>query len=135
MNATLQKIVFGLFVTFSCTLAQENSYSFALDSVDAHVMLKLQTVAPVPCLGTTIRTEIRQAGDTVIIFPTGFIRPTPCLDGVSPASARISLGRQTRASFVLSIREDGAEDLWIVSRTGEGFHVAPVRQSFTSYSK
>jgi len=134
MNSMSLRIAIGLLAS-SCALSQENSYSFALDSVDAHVMMKLQTVAPVPCLGTTIRTEIRQLGDTVVVLPSGFIRPTPCLDGVAPATARISLGRQTKGVFILSIRENAAEDLWVVSRTSEGFRVTPVRHSFTSYSQ
>jgi len=135
MNSFKMRIAIVLLVASSCAVSQENSYRFTLDSVDAHIMMKLQTVAPVPCLGSTIRTETRQIGDTVVVITSGFIRPTPCLDGVAPATARISLGRQPKAVFVLSIREETAEDLWVVSRTSEGFSVTPVRHAFTTFSQ
>jgi len=117
------------------TFAQQNSYSFALDSVDSRIMLTIRTLAPVPCLGTSIRNQVQWGEDTIVVILSGFIRPTPCIDGVAPASSRISLGRQFKSMIYLRLREDTSDDLWSISRTEGGFQTIPVRRSFTSFIK
>jgi hypothetical protein len=116
-------------------LAQQNSYSFSLDSVDSHLIMTLQTLSPVPCLGTSIRNQVQWGGDTIVVVASGFIRPTPCIDGVEPASARISLGRQIKTAFYLRFREEASDDVWGVTRTEGGFQLTPVHRSFTTYLK
>ena len=127
------KVLLCVLAANTVALAQQNSYSFALDSVDSHIMMTLQTLNSVPCLGTTIRNQVQWGEDTVVVIVAGFIRPTPCIDGVEPASARISLGRQFKTSFYVRFREETSDDLWSVSRTEAGFQISPVHRTFTSY--
>jgi hypothetical protein len=129
------RIVLSVLAAGTITVAQQNSYSFALDSIDSHVMMTIQTLNPVPCLGTSIRNQVQWGEDTIVIIVAGFIRPTPCMDGVEPALARILLGRQLKATFYLRFREEKSDDLWSVSRTERGFQLTPVHRSFTSYLK
>ena len=129
------RIFLALIAAGTTALAQADSYSFALDSIDSHIMMTLRTLSPVPCLGTSIRTQVQWEGDTVVVIVSGFIRPTPCIDGVEPASARVSLGRQPKNAFFLRFREETSDDMWSAFRAEDGFHVASIRRSFTSYVK
>ena len=135
MLSTPMKLLFCLLVLTARTLPQQNSYSFVLDSIDAHILLTMKTLDPVPCLGSTIRNQVECDGDTIVVITGGFIRPTPCIDGMDPASTRISLGRQAKATFYLRFREETFDDLWKVSRTEGGFEALPAHRSFTSYVK
>jgi hypothetical protein len=129
------KLVLCLLIWEARVFSQQNSYTFALDSIDAHIMMTMRTVGPFPCLGTTIRTQVEWGEDTIFVIASGFVRPTPCVDGMDPASARISLGRQPRETFYLRFLEDVSDDLWRISRSERDFQATPVHRSFTSYSK
>lgn len=135
MLSSSVKLVLCFLIVEAKVFSQQNSYTFKLDSIDAHIMMTIRSVDPLPCLGTTIRNQVEWGEDTIVVITSGFVRPTPCVDGMDRASAQISLGRQPKETFYLRFREDVWDDLWRVSRKAGGFQVLPVHQSFTLYSK
>jgi hypothetical protein len=136
MTSSAVRLVLCLLIAGAKVFSQQASYTFSLVSIDAHIMMTLRTVDPLPCVGTTIRNQVEWGEDTIVVIASGFIRPTPCVDGMDPASARISLGRQPSGeTFYLRFLEDVSDDLWKVSRAEGGFQASAVHRSFTSYSK
>ena len=132
MASRFAKIILLLFGVAAAVCAQQNSYSFGLDTVDAHIVLMIRTVSSVPCYGTSIRTQTERAGDSIVVIISGLVRPTPCIEGFDPASARVVLGRVRNENFYLRFREGSADDLWSVVHTAQGFTVSPIQNSFTS---
>ena len=116
------------------SFSQQNSYRFSIESVDDHVVLALRTSEPLPCVGYSIRNQVRWEGDTVVVIVSGFVQPTPCLQGLEPASARVIVKRHEKKIFFLKFREESYSDSWKILVLEDGFHAVPIQDSFTSYS-
>ncbi|HTR81478.1 MAG TPA: hypothetical protein VMM58_07585 [Bacteroidota bacterium] len=126
--------------TFLCLLtltlgtrAQENSYRFALDSADERIVISIETAEPLPCVGSSIRNQVLWENDTVTVILSGFVRPSPCLEGFDPARVKVVAGRTTMNKFYLRFRENDQDDLWKISKETDGFQASPIRSFFTSY--
>jgi hypothetical protein len=119
----------------SSSFSQQNSYRFSIESVDEHVVLAIQTSEPLPCVGYSIRNQLRWEGDTVVVIVSGFVQPIPCLQGLEPASARVIVKRREKEIFFLKFREEAYSDIWKVFPLEDGFRAVPIQVSFTSFTK
>ncbi len=124
-----------LCVLAGSSFSQQNSYRFSLESVDDHVVLAIQTAEPLPCVGYSIRNQVRWEGDTVVVIVSGFVQPIPCLQGLEPASVRVIVKQYEKKIFFLKFREEAYSNIWKVFVLEDGFHAVPIQDSFTSYSK
>lgn len=131
----LGMVLLSLSGTGVLSFCQQNFYRFSLETVDNHSILTLQTVEPLPCIGYSIRNSIQWEADTAVITISGFVRPTPCVQGFDAATARILLKLESKKTFYLRFREETYSDLWKVTAGEEAFNVSPIQNSFTSHSK
>ena len=114
--------------------AQETAYSFSIEQLKDRLVMTIHTDEPLPCIGSSIRNRVVWDADTMTVLLSGFIRPTPCLQGLDPASVRIDLGRDTSTVRYLRIQEGAFTDLWKILCEGGGVRVSSIKKSFTSYS-
>ncbi len=135
MKSYPRNVFICLCVAVGSCFSQQNSYRFWLESVDDHSVLAIQTSEPLPCVGYSIRNQVRWEGDTIVVIVSGFVRPIPCLQGLEPASAQIIVKRYEKKIFFLKFREEAYTNIWKVLVLEDGFHAVPIQDSFTSYSK
>ncbi len=124
-----------LLVSSLSASSQQNAYRFSLEAVNAHAVMDIRTTQPLPCIGYSIRSQVQWEKDTVVIILSGFVRPSPCMQGMEPASAQIDLGLEPKDILYVKIQEDTLSNLWKFSLAEDGFHASPIHDSFTSYSK
>jgi hypothetical protein len=130
-----RNVLICLCVLGGSSFSQQNSYRFSLESTDDHLVIAIQTSEPLPCVGYSIRNQVRWEGDTVVVIVSGFVQPIPCLQGLEPASVRIIIKHHEKKIFFLKFREEAYSNIWKVFVLEDGFHAAPIQDSFTSYSK
>jgi len=135
LTSYLNKILICLCLAAASSFSQQNSYRFSLESVNAHIVLAIQTSEPLPCVGYSIRNQVRWEGDTIVVILSGFIQPIPCLQGLEPASVRLTIKPFEKKIFFLKFREEDYSNIWKILVLEDGFHAVPILDSFTSYSK
>lgn len=130
-----RNIFLCLWCVVGSVFSQQNSYHFALEPIDDHVVLAIRTAEPLPCVGYSIRNQLQWEGDTVVVILSGFVQPIPCLQGLEPASARIIVKQHEKKIFFLRFREESYSNIWKISVLEDGLHAVSIENSFTSYSK